>query len=122
MEDGSALNMIKNHGSVFVIVILINTVQRYFFYFIEQNISQKNESFRTDPVIHFILYVLLLELFYIPFVLSFVAMVSHTGRQEARSNKQDVIDKNFFIVFLLIIMCKITKNILVTCNITKTLR
>ena len=32
---------------VFVIVILINTVQRYFFYFIEQNISQGNGSFRV---------------------------------------------------------------------------
>jgi len=34
---------------VFVIVILINTVQRYFFYFIGQNNSQKNGSFRTVP-------------------------------------------------------------------------
>lgn len=34
---------------VFVIVILINTVQRYFFYFIEQNNSQENGSFRTVP-------------------------------------------------------------------------
>ena len=32
---------------VFVIVILINTVQRYFFYFIEQNNSLENGSFRT---------------------------------------------------------------------------
>jgi len=32
---------------VFGIVILINTVQRYFFYFIGQNISQENGSFRV---------------------------------------------------------------------------
>ena len=34
---------------VFVIVILINTVQRYFFYFIGQNISLENGSFRIVP-------------------------------------------------------------------------
>ena len=34
---------------VFVIVILINTVQRYFFYFIGQNISLENGSFKTCP-------------------------------------------------------------------------
>ena len=36
-------------NKVFVHVILINTVQRYFFYFIGQNNSQKNGSLRTVP-------------------------------------------------------------------------
>ena len=41
---------------VFVHVILINTVQRYFFYFIGQNNLQENGSFRTVPSFFFMIY------------------------------------------------------------------